>query len=97
MELDDFLKETTEKISDLVRFETEKNMMDVIINIFMGSFKDYKEYYDYWVSQEKKYQESYNKILEENTIYNFRVPIKPAPLLSERLFYYIRNFGGRVK
>jgi hypothetical protein len=93
MELDEFVKDITEKLNTDLQTKQEYSMIDDIISIYKLEFNNYDEYVNYICS----YNELVNKKNEEHFMkYNyFNVKYYLSKnLLSKELFEYIKLKGG---
>ena len=93
MELDEFVKDITEKLNTDLQTKQEYSMIDDIISIYKLEFNNYDEYVNYI----RSYNELVNKKNEEHFMkYNyFNVKYYLSKnLLSKELFEYIKLKGG---
>ncbi len=93
MELDEYIKDITEKLNTDLQTKQEYSMIDDIISIYKLAFNNYDEYVNYI----RSYNELVNKKNEEHFMkYNyFNVKYYLSKkLLSKELFEYIKLKGG---
>ncbi len=78
-------------------FKTKKTIA-VVINIFMGFFKDYDDYLSWCQQEEQEYDKRLHQMPDFNQYaYTFSIPIEPAPVFNEKIFNYIKDFGRSYK
>lgn len=93
MELDEFVKDITEKLNTDLQTKQEYSMIDDIISIYKSTFNNYDDYVNYI----RSYNELVNKKNEEHFMgcnyFNVKYYLSKI-LLSKELFEYIKLKGG---
>lgn len=92
MEINDFISNIVNDVTEKAKLQTECRLIDDIIDIYNGRYADYKIYLDVMMN--------YNdRATKRNTIQifdirenNFKLTYTPQKIiLAEELFYYIRG------
>jgi hypothetical protein len=86
MELDEFVKDITEKLNTDLQTKQEYSMIDDIISIYKLEFNNYDEYVNYI--------RSYNELVNKKNEEHFMKYYLSKNLLSKELFEYIKLKGG---
>ena len=93
MELDEFVKNMTEKLNADLQTQQEYSMIDDIISIYKLEFNNYDEYVNYICSYNELVNKENERHFMECDYFNVKYYLRKN-LLSKELFEYIKLKGG---